>query len=245
MTHPPLAALTLLLLPFLPARPPQEPAGPYLCAPCGAECHFKEYAKPGKCGTCGMGLVPLAQVPQVGILLAPDTDLLSLTVPLGVFAASGEVRAFTVADSRAKFRSGDALEMTPQFTFADAPPLDVLVLPATFGAFDDELVLEYLRTACARAKFVLAVDVGALLLAQAGVLDGATVPGTRFMVERGKEIAPKTTFDTGLRSARHGKFLFERDARGAMDAVLEVLGEIAGAEVAERTALELGLGDGR
>jgi putative intracellular protease/amidase len=192
-----------------------------------------------------MKLVPVAEVPQVGVLLAPNADLLSITVPLGVFAGSGAVRAFTVADARAKFRAGDALDMTPQFTFAEAPALDVLVVPATFGLFGDELVLEYLRAACARARFVLAIDAGALLLAQAGLLDGATVPGNRFIAERAKETARKTTFDAELRSARHGKFLIERDARGTMDAVLEILGQIAGAGVAERTALELGLGEER
>lgn len=238
------AALALALTGPVPRQDP-APAGPFLCAPCGAECHFKEYAAAGSCGVCGMALVPAAEVPQVGVLLAPNADLLSTTLPLGIFAGSGAVRAFTVADARAKFRAGDALDMTPQFTFADAPALDVLVVPATFGLFSDELVLEYLRTACGRAKFVLAIDAGALLLAQAGVLDGATVPGNRFMVERAKELAPKTIFDPELRSARHGKFLVERDARGTMDAVLEILAELAGAQVAESTALELGLGEGR
>lgn len=245
MQRLPLATLALLVLPLFPGQTPQESTGPWQCAPCGAECHFKEYAGAGKCAVCGMNLVPIATVPQVGVFLAPNTDLLSLTVPLGVFTSANAVRVFTVADSRAKFRSGDALDLTPQFTFADAPALDVLVVPATFGAFDDELVLEYLRAACARAKFVLAIDAGALLLAQAGVLDGATVPGNRFMTERARTLAPKTTFDVKLRSARHGKFLIERDARGTMDAVLEVLGQLVGAQVAEDTALALGLGEGR
>jgi len=240
-----LAPLALVLLPALPARAPQDGARAFQCPPCGSACHFTSYDAAGSCGGCGMALVPLASVPQVGVLLAPDADLLSIALPLGIFAGSDAVRAFTVADARAKFRAGDALDMTPQFTFAEAPALDVLVVPSTFGLFSDELVLEYLRRACARAKFVLALDAGTLLLAQAGVLDGATVPGNRFLVERGKELAPRTTFELELRSARHGKFLLERDARGAMDAVLEILGQLAGAEVAERTALELGLGEGR
>src|SRR5688572_18398008 len=70
----------------------------FLCPPCGAECHFTSSTKPGNCGVCGMGLVPIASIPQVGVLLHPQAALSSLTV-LSVFSDSNAVRAFTVADT--------------------------------------------------------------------------------------------------------------------------------------------------
>jgi hypothetical protein len=86
-----------------------------------------------------MALVPLASVPQAGVLLYPGVDLVSSTLPLGVLAGSDAVRAFTVADTDDLIRSRDTLDMKPQFAFADCPALDVLVIPDGFGAHDDPL----------------------------------------------------------------------------------------------------------
>src|SRR5262245_48295949 len=84
--------------------PPQEKSKEkstesFICPPCGAECHFNESPKPGSCGVCGMSLVPLASVPQVGVLLFPGVGLVSSTWALGVFASSNAARVFTVADT--------------------------------------------------------------------------------------------------------------------------------------------------
>src|SRR5262245_52568173 len=97
-----------------PALAPQQgaekAATAFLCPPCGGECHFTTYEKPGSCGGCGMTLVPLASVPQVGVLLTPDTEPASLALPLLAFASSDAVRVFTVADSKHPVRARDVIE---------------------------------------------------------------------------------------------------------------------------------------
>lgn len=223
-----------------PVLPQATSDAAFLCPPCGAECHFTSYTKPGKCGVCGMALVPFSSVPQVGVLLTPDVGPSSFSLPLMAFAASSAVRVFTVADSTQPLRCADVLEVVPQFALADAPALDVLVVPATYGALDDALIIEWVKGAAQGARFVLAVDVGSILLGQAGALDGVRVPVNRHMAQRGKELAPKLEFDTELRSTHSGKFRLVRDALGSLDAALEIVGELSGEERARATAKELG-----
>jgi len=235
-----------LALPFLLALTlafaPQEPAAPaFLCPPCGAECHFVSYPKAGACGGCGMALVPAASIPQVGVLLHEGVDLLSSTLTLGVFSAANCARAFTVADTAEPLRAADALEMRPQFAFAQAPALDVLVVPEGYGSWDDPLIVEYVRGAAEHARFVIGVGTGAVLLAKAGFLKGAHVSLNPFLVRRLPELAPELVSDPAQRLTRTGKFLLARDALAAAEAVLDVVRALAGEERARKTAEGLGL----
>jgi transcriptional regulator GlxA family with amidase domain len=242
-------SLTLLLLSLLvPA--PERGASPraqeaatgeaFVCPPCGAACHFTSSPKPGNCGVCGMGLVPLGTIPQVGVLLHPDAGLSSLTI-LSVFSGSNAVRAFTVADTAEPMRLDDALEVRPQFAFGEAPALDVLVVPEGFGAWDDPMLVEWVAAVAAKARFVLSVGAGSVVLARAGLLKGETVPGQRFLVERGKELAPELVFAAEPALRRVGKFVLARDTQAALEGSLDIVGELAGAERAQRTAAQLGL----
>jgi len=212
----------------------------YVCPPCGAECHFTLYPKAGNCGGCGMGLVPLSSVPQVGVLFHPSADLVSSTLVLSVFASSNVVRVFGVADTAEPLRFADALEVRPQFAFGDAPALDVLVLPEGFGAWDDPMTLEWVKGAVEKARFVLATGGGSILLAKAGYLKGEHVPGRDFLVKNGKQFAEELVFEPEPRLKRSGKFLLARDPLGALDAALAIVQELSTKEKAQRTAQQLG-----
>ena len=235
-------ACCLALLPILGGQDAKTGSAPaFVCPPCGAECHFRTYPKAGKCGVCGMGLVPLASVPQVGVLLYPDASLPSSLTTLALFAESNAVRAFGVADTAEPLRLGDTLEVRPQFAFAEVPRLDVLVVPECFGAWDDALVVEWAKGAVEKARCVVAVSAGSVLVARTGALAGERVPAPRFLVERGKELAPGLVFDAELDYRRAGKFVLARVAGAAIRASLGALAELAGEERARRTASEFGV----
>jgi transcriptional regulator GlxA family with amidase domain len=240
----PLAPFVRLALVFALAALPGVQEAPaesrYVCPPCGAECHFDDYTKPGNCGVCGMALVPLASVPQVGVLIHPDASLGSSLPVLALFAESNAVRAFTVADTNDPVRLGDAVEVRPQFALSAAPALDVLVVPEIFGVWDDALILDWVKEAAAKARCVLAVGPGSVVLAKAGFLAGERVPAKGFFLQRGKELAPEVVLDGESRWRRSGRFFLARDAEAALDASVAILGELVGAERARRAAEEFG-----
>ena len=67
------------------------------------------------------------------------------------------------------------LTVVPRHGFADAPRIDLLVVPGGFGTrrlLNDEETLGWIRRTAAAARQVTSVCTGALLLAKAGLLQG-------------------------------------------------------------------------
>lgn len=65
--------------------------------------------------------------------------------------------------------------LVPETTFAEAPALDVLLVPGGPGQFDGmehEPLIRFVRGAGARASIVASVCTGSLILARAGFLEG-------------------------------------------------------------------------
>jgi transcriptional regulator GlxA family with amidase domain len=96
------------------------------------------------------------------------------------------------------------------------------------------------RRAAERARCVLAVGQGSLVLARAGLLAGERVPADARLVSRCKEVAPELEFDAALAQRRVGKFFLARDLPAAEQASLAVLAELVGRDRARRVAEELG-----
>ena len=72
-------------------------------------------------------------------------------------------------------RDVGGLILTPEMAFADAPRLDVLVVPGGPGQqrlMEDQAVLDFLRRQAAGARCVLSVCTGALTCGAAGLLRG-------------------------------------------------------------------------
>jgi len=135
----------------------------------------------------------MASMPKwnVGILLFDDVEVLDFAGPFEVFSRTRLVpglesrrsddaapfSVFTVGRTAAPVTATGGLVVTPRYAFADAPHIDLLVVPGGFGAralLKDEGTLAWVRTTAAAARKVTSVCTGSLVLAQAGVLDGRT-----------------------------------------------------------------------
>ena len=111
-------------------------------------------------------------MPHVGVLVYEQVDLLSMAAPAGVLQASDAARVFSVADTQEPVRSQGFQTLVPQFDFAHAPRIDVLVVPGGRGTRQvatDQLVLDWIRETAARARCVVTVGNAQRLLANAGV----------------------------------------------------------------------------
>jgi len=126
---------------------------------------------------------------NVGILVFDGVEVLDFAGPFEVFSRvrltpgiesrrsdeSAPFHVFTVARSRASILAIGGLEVVPHCSFADAPRIDLFVVPGGFGTrplLEDGEVLDWIRRAAAGSRLVTSVCTGALLLAKAGLLDG-------------------------------------------------------------------------
>jgi cyclohexyl-isocyanide hydratase len=109
------------------------------------------------------------------MLLFPRLTQLDLTGPYEVLARLPDTTVHLVAHTLDPVKTDRGMMITPTVTFADCPPLDVVMVPGGPGQQDlmeDEVVLDFLRRQAAQAKFVTSVCTGSLVLGAAGLLKG-------------------------------------------------------------------------
>ena len=112
---------------------------------------------------------------QVGLLLFPQLDQLDFTGPFEVLSRMPDASLHLLWKDTAPVKDMMGLVLQPTMAFADAPPLDVLVVPGGYGQqalMDDAEVIDFVRSQGERAKYVASVCTGALVLGAAGLLKG-------------------------------------------------------------------------
>jgi len=126
---------------------------------------------------------------HVGILIFDDVEILDFAGPFEVFSRtrlvpgpesrrsedSAPFHVFTVAKTAAPIQTTGGLRVIPHYGFADAPRVDLVVVPGGWGTrslLHDAETLDWIRRAAARARKVTTVCTGSLLVAKAGLLEG-------------------------------------------------------------------------
>ncbi|MGE5272505.1 MAG: DJ-1/PfpI family protein [Verrucomicrobiota bacterium] len=127
---------------------------------------------------------------RIGIALFEDAEELDFAGPWEVLAAwatqwpDDRVEVFTVADALEPVRCAKGLRVVPDHTWDTAGRLDVLVYPGGMGTrpqLGDERVRARLRSLAGSGTLMTSVCTGALVYADAGLLDGR--PATTYWAQ--------------------------------------------------------------
>jgi transcriptional regulator GlxA family with amidase domain len=120
-------------------------------------------------------------VTTIGIFVFPGVEELDFAGPWEVLRAWERIapddgqQVLLLAREEGTLRCAMGLRVTPDATWADAPPLDVLVYPGgqgTVAQLGDETIRVWLRGMAAAGTLMTSVCTGALVFADAGLLDG-------------------------------------------------------------------------
>ena len=112
---------------------------------------------------------------HIGALIFPQMDQIDFTGPFEVLSRVPDSTFHVIWKEAAPIRDIHGLILTPEETFSDAPPLDLLVVPGGWGQellMEDEAVLSFVRERAAHARHVFSVCTGALVCGAAGLLKG-------------------------------------------------------------------------
>lgn len=118
---------------------------------------------------------------NVGILIFNNAEVLDFAGPFEVFSVADELNngklfhTFTVAKELAPIRSINGLSVNPNYSFATAPAIDVLLIAGGFGAraiLNDEETLAWIRSVHPQTDYTLSICSGSLILAKLGLLHG-------------------------------------------------------------------------
>jgi cyclohexyl-isocyanide hydratase len=112
---------------------------------------------------------------NIGFILFPNVTQLDFTGPLQVLHRMPGATTHILAKSLDPVPSDCGLSLLPDGTFADAPALDMIVVPGGFGvvqALGDKETVDFIKASGAKADYVTSVCTGAFLLGAAGLLEG-------------------------------------------------------------------------
>jgi transcriptional regulator GlxA family with amidase domain len=168
-------------------------------------------------------------------LVAPY-DILHHT-PFHTEPAPG-IEVFTVSPDGKTVTTFEGLTLTPHYSFADVPEIDILVVPSAEGSMDRDLeneeMLRWVREVGSRARYVVSLCDGAFVLAAAGLLDGhrcTTFPGDQ---DRFAAMFPQLGLEREVSFVHHGRMLTSQGGAKSYDVAMYLVDHLYGEEVARR-----------
>lgn len=164
------------------------------------------------------GLTALDAIgPYETLALLPDTEI-----------------QFVAKDKGLKRTDSRALGLMADYSFADIQQADVVVVPGSSNStrlvMSDEATLEWLRHIHLTTQWTTSVCSGALILAAAGLLKDLKATTHWFALDALKMFGAKPVQE---RIVQEGKIVTAAGVSAGLDMALFLVGQIAGAEVAQ------------
>ena len=119
-------------------------------------------------------------------------------------------------------------------TIADAPPLDVLVVPGGLGTrreAENPVLLDWLKQTAAGCTWVTSVCTGSMLLEAAGVIHGRKVTTHWAMIDTFREKGTVTVLDS-RRYVRDGNVVTAAGVSAGIDMALHLVSRLGSPEKA-------------
>jgi transcriptional regulator GlxA family with amidase domain len=150
---------------------------------------------------------------------------------------TGGDRVLSIAEAARPVRCAKGLRVVPDVTLAEAPPLDVVLVPGGRGTrreVDNRVLIEWLARVSATATWVTSVCTGALLLHEAGPARGKRVTTHWSFVEALRARGDVTVL-ADTRYVRDGNLVTAAGVSAGIDMALWLVGQRDGVDVARRT----------
>lgn len=240
-----MTCLFLCLAAALQAQPAFA-AEAFVCPMRGRPCPTTVYPAAGKCPSCGMAFVTQAEFDamnskkkHIGIVLYPAFELLDVAGPMEMWGNVPDFDLITVAEKAGPVSSLQSATLTAAYSFADAPKLDILMVPGGMGTLTEltnEKMLAFLRERSAKAEIVTSVCSGSAILAKAGVLDGHKATSNKLYFSLATAQSDKVEWVLRARWVDDGKFITSSGVSAGMDMALHLVARLYGESQAEKIA---------
>ncbi|MBM7096108.1 DJ-1/PfpI family protein [Bacillus sp. H-16] len=183
---------------------------------------------------------------NVGIFLFNEAEVLDFAGPFEVFSVTVNkdgtqpFQVSTVSETGEPVKARNGLKVVPDYSFNDAPDLDILIVPGGWGAreieFHNERVIEWIAEQNEKVDLMTSVCTGSFLLAKAGLLKGRAATTHWGSLERlGREF-PDLTVKENVKFVDEGRILTSAGISAGINMSFHIITRILGAEVAKTTA---------
>jgi transcriptional regulator GlxA family with amidase domain len=177
----------------------------------------------------------------IGILLFDGAEEMDFAGPWEVLAAAAEEapgdRVLLIAENSGPVVCEKGMRVLPDVTYADAPALDVVLVPGGSGArreIANPATVEWLTRAAAGCAWVTSVCTGSFLLVGAGLAAGRRVTTHHAFIDRLRELGGAEVVE-GVRFVRDGNLVSAGGVMSGIEMTLWLVGQLYGPEAVERT----------
>ncbi|UPG85844.1 DJ-1/PfpI family protein [Luteibacter aegosomatis] len=177
---------------------------------------------------------------RVGIVLFDGVQIIDFSGPYEVFGTAG-FGVVTLSPDGKPVKTAMGLTVTPDASFADAPPFDVLLVPGgdVADAQKDARVLDFIRKHSASSRYTMSVCTGAFILGSSGLLDGLKATTFTPRIDGLAAKFPRVDVVRDVRWADNGKVITSAGLSSGIDAALHLVARLRGTDFARTTAMHL------
>src|SRR5437588_7016952 len=227
---------------ILPAPVPSKRV--FFCPECGQECDKLIFDKPGNCPSCGMKLVEKIDNKEkrisVAVLLFDGAEVIDYSGPWEVFGEAG-FKVYGVAEKREPIHATFGQKIMPDYTFADSPPADILLIPGggVSQALENPQLIKWVQRNAQASTHVMSVCTGAFILSKAGLLDGLSATTIQHAIDKLQKVSPKTKVVHDQRYVDNGKVITTAGLSSGIDGAFHLVAKINGEGEAQAIALNM------
>ena len=186
----------------------------------------------------------------VGIVLFDEVEVLDSCGPFEVFSVTrleesrrreqpSPFQVVRVAQTEQPIVTTGGMRVLPEVDFARCPPLDILVVPGGWGtraAMHDPALQAFVTARARQVELLASVCTGALILGQAGLLEGRRATTHWLALDRLHESFPAVRVDRTSHVVEDGAVLTSAGIAAGIDLALKVVARCYGEAVARATA---------
>jgi transcriptional regulator GlxA family with amidase domain len=177
---------------------------------------------------------------KVAFVLSERATVIDFTGPWDVFESvqvdGPGFELYTVAPSKDPVHTsgGKGLTVIPDYSFADAPLPDIVVIGAQQGGPG---LSEWLQKVHAQGKIIMSVCTGAFKVAKAGLLDGKQATTHHDFFDSFAQQYPQVKLVRGVRYVQADPIIYASGGEtSGIDLALHLVEEYYGQDVAQKTA---------
>ena len=188
-------------------------------------------------------------IKRVAVVLFDGFTVLDMYGPVQAFGACRITRpdgpplrffeVFTIAEHRGPIKSGEGPSTHADYTFAEAPPYDILLVPGGFGtreAVKNDTFLGRLRAASEKAAVTATVCTGSALLARTGLMDGRSATSNKIAWDWVVQQGPKVLWKRKARWVDDGNLITSSGVSAGTDMALALIARLHGRDMAVSAA---------
>jgi len=184
---------------------------------------------------------------KIGILLFNEVEVMDFAGPFEVLSITTYLgsndRPFdvkTVAQTKEVVRARYGLQVLPDYSFADKPDFDILIIPGGYGAEEieihNDIVISWIKDQMKKVTLITSVCTGAFLLAKAGLLDGKKATTHWMDVDRLEREFGKIIVERNVKYVDEGSIITSGGISAGINMSFFLIVKLLGQEIARTTA---------